>query len=303
MGVTSYLTLEGEILSETRSGVESDYIPDPQGSTAALIDSSQVITDTFTWWPYGEQRSHVGSSVTPFGYQGTSGYFTDSSSNRIYVEKRVLRPTLTRWQTVDRKWPSQRPYNYVASSPSTLIDPSGLQPPTTITSRSNPSDRLSLAQEDDCNVAKTFLSYFESPDPVNIGVISKYLECMFSSPGGLACPAPDADDFRCLVNNLCTPWYYTVVTMPLGPGFPCGGTITTPLIGCPMTQLNAPILDSDGCNHFKAGAPYHIVLMHEALHTCGVDHPEEPKGDLNCNNIMACCMLRATGVLHAWQRC
>ena len=56
MGVMneSYLTVNGEILSETRNGVESDYIPDPQGSTAALIDSSGAITDTFAWWPYGE---------------------------------------------------------------------------------------------------------------------------------------------------------------------------------------------------------------------------------------------------------
>ncbi len=33
----SYLTIDGEIPSETRNGVESDYIPDQLGSTAALI--------------------------------------------------------------------------------------------------------------------------------------------------------------------------------------------------------------------------------------------------------------------------
>lgn len=37
MGVTSYLVIDGEIISETRNGVEADYIPDPLGSTVALI--------------------------------------------------------------------------------------------------------------------------------------------------------------------------------------------------------------------------------------------------------------------------
>ncbi len=63
MGVTSYLTAKGEILSETRNGVESNYIPDPLGSTAALLDSNQTITDTYLWWPFGEQRSHIGASI------------------------------------------------------------------------------------------------------------------------------------------------------------------------------------------------------------------------------------------------
>ena len=56
----SYLSVEGEILSETRNGVERDYLPDPLGSTAALLDSSQTKTDTYFYWPYGETRSHTG---------------------------------------------------------------------------------------------------------------------------------------------------------------------------------------------------------------------------------------------------
>ncbi len=40
MGITRYLTVDGEILSETRNSVESDYIPDPLGSTAALLSTT-----------------------------------------------------------------------------------------------------------------------------------------------------------------------------------------------------------------------------------------------------------------------
>jgi len=128
MPVTSYLTIDGEILSETRSGVEADYIPDPLGSTIALTDSTQTITDTFTWWPFGEQRSHpIGSSVTPFGYGGTKGYYADSVGNRLYVRRRILRPQTTAWQTVDPLWPRQRKFIYVSACPTSKTGPSGLQ--------------------------------------------------------------------------------------------------------------------------------------------------------------------------------
>jgi len=127
MGVmsVSYLTVDGEILSETRNGVESDYIPDPLGSTAALTNSSQTITDTFLWWPYGELRSHIGSSVTPFCYGGTLGYYADNSS-REYVRANNLRTGLTRWQCLDGLWPIVLPFTYVHDRPLTSTDPSGL---------------------------------------------------------------------------------------------------------------------------------------------------------------------------------
>jgi len=127
MATTSYLTVNGEILSETRGGVESDYVPDPLGSTAALIGSSQTITDTFNWWPFGELRSHpLGSSLTPFGYVGTLGYYTDVISGRLYVRAATYRPALTRWQAVDPRWPSELSFAYANGNPQTHADPSGM---------------------------------------------------------------------------------------------------------------------------------------------------------------------------------
>src|SRR5947207_2497373 len=46
--------VNGEVLSENRGGVKRDYLPDPLGSTVALLDNTQTKTDTFTYWPYGE---------------------------------------------------------------------------------------------------------------------------------------------------------------------------------------------------------------------------------------------------------
>jgi hypothetical protein len=83
----------------------------------------------------------------------------------------------------------------------------------------------------------------------------------------------------------------------------CGYSITTPLLGCPIIWVYTDMIDSVLDDHFRSGAPFHIVLLHEALHTCGVDHPDGLRGDNNCNRIMACCMLTATGYLPTSVHC
>jgi len=123
-----YLTVDGEILSETRSGSRSDYIPDPLGSTAALFNSGQTITDTFFWWPFGELRSHVGPNTTPFGYIGTLGYYANSIGVSLYVTTRILRPQTTAWQTNDSFWPVERPFSYCDANPTSRTDQSGEAP-------------------------------------------------------------------------------------------------------------------------------------------------------------------------------
>ncbi len=128
MGVTGYLTWEGEILSETRAGVEADYLPDPLGSTAALLNSSQVKTDTFLWWPFGEQRSHSGASLTRLGYLGTYGYYANNFGNYLYVRARILSTITIQWQSQDPEWPYQRSFTYCKNRPCTLVDPSDMAP-------------------------------------------------------------------------------------------------------------------------------------------------------------------------------
>lgn len=127
MGVVNYLTIDGEIVSETRNGVKSDYIPDPLGSTSKLVNTSQTVTDVFEYWPYGELKLHTGGSGTPFRFGGTLGYYTHSPLTRLYVRARWPRVDLGRWQTVDPSWPWQPTYAYSFNRPITLSDPSGLQ--------------------------------------------------------------------------------------------------------------------------------------------------------------------------------
>jgi RHS repeat-associated protein len=129
MAVVNYTVLNGEVIAEKRGGVRSCYVPDPLGSTRALLDNTQSQTDTFDYWPYGEVKpGRTGTTATPFQYVGKWGYYQDSSS-RTYVRARVLRPDLTRWLTEDPIGASDptSPYNYVGCLPSSFIDASGLQ--------------------------------------------------------------------------------------------------------------------------------------------------------------------------------
>jgi len=302
MGIlsVSYLTVQGEVLSETRSGVESDYIPDPLGSTAALTNSSQAITDTFSWWPYGDLRSHsVGSNSTPFGYVGTLGYYADGTTGRTYVRTSTLIPSLTRWQRVDYLWPRQSAYTYVRSGPTSLVDSMGSNPTQSVTRSSSIWSRYSTAYNDDCDVISEFnlASSGATTDP---GLLARYQACV--DEAGAGCPTLGAAVWGCLAEK-CDFWdtdTYVDFGWNLLDAKQCGSTLNLGV--CNYIQVYVDMIDDPRCNHFGAGAPYHIVLLHELLHTCGIDHGNVI-GDLSCNNIIACCMLRAKGLLPKWQRC
>ena len=115
----------GGIISENRSGTVSCYVPDTLGSTIGLMNSAGNLTDTWTYWPYGEVRTRTGSSVTPFTFIGMLGYFQDIASKLSYVRARHLRADIARWLTVDPLWPMKLPYCYTSNNPVSLVDPSG----------------------------------------------------------------------------------------------------------------------------------------------------------------------------------
>jgi RHS repeat-associated protein len=127
MGVMSvaYTTINGQIVSEKRNGVPSDYIPDALGSTIALLSDTHQITDTWTYWPNGQVRTRTGTNPTPHTFCGTVGYHSDIVNNLTYVQARILRPELARWQTIDPLWPAQLPYAYSHCGPTNDADPTG----------------------------------------------------------------------------------------------------------------------------------------------------------------------------------
>ena len=120
-----YSTFGGRVIAENRGGVIRQYVPDNLGSTVALIDVNGTVTDTYDYWPYGEERVHTGPSTTSLTFLGTLGYFKDFT-NVLYVRARHLRVDLTRWMTVDPLWPRELTYSYVSDAPVMYPDPSGL---------------------------------------------------------------------------------------------------------------------------------------------------------------------------------
>ena len=127
MGTVSYTVFDGEITSEYRNGVLKTYVVDPLGSTIALIDNTQTITDTFSYSAFGEVVNHVGGTPTPFQYVGSKGFYRDSST-RTHVRARNFYVNLGKWSTQDPLWFRGRDYNlyrYVGNNSVNYIDPSG----------------------------------------------------------------------------------------------------------------------------------------------------------------------------------
>ena len=124
-----YTVVDGEVIAEKRSGVRHQLVPDPLGSTIALLDNTQTQTDTFTYWPYGEEQSRTGTTLTPLRFVGTLGYYRDSST-RSYVRARYLSTQQGRWLTQDPigfDGGDVNLYRYTANQPIDIIDPSGFQ--------------------------------------------------------------------------------------------------------------------------------------------------------------------------------
>src|SRR5437588_11696256 len=123
-----YEVINGEMVAEKRGGVRRLYVPDPLGSTVALLDNTQTQTDAFSYWPYGEERVRTGTTPTPFRFVGTAGYFRDSAS-RSYVRARHLSTARGRWLTRDplgRAVPFTLLYRYANGNPISAADRSGL---------------------------------------------------------------------------------------------------------------------------------------------------------------------------------
>jgi RHS repeat-associated protein len=128
MPTTTFRTVNGRILGHNKAGVASEYLLDPLGSVIGTSTSAGVVSNRTTYWPYGEVRTGGVSSVTPFGFCGGWGYYTDSSGS-LYVRARYYRSSLTRWQTVDPLWPNESAYGYVVGRAIDGVDPLGQMAP------------------------------------------------------------------------------------------------------------------------------------------------------------------------------
>ncbi len=125
--VTTFSTVDAQILDSEVGGSESLLVPDPLGSVVKVLDASGNQVYDAAYWPYGEIRNSIGVNDTSWGYGGTWGYHFDMS-RRLYIRARVLDPVAGRWYSVDPLWPYDSAYGYVRARTQNMIDFLGLSP-------------------------------------------------------------------------------------------------------------------------------------------------------------------------------
>ena len=130
---TTELGLYGNLISQDRQGLPSQYHFDAVGSTIALTDVSQQVTGSVAYTGFGKTSEQTGSAVSSFSYVGRKGYFANESLAEYRVRARSYVPRLTRWLSADPLIPvvatllrRVHAYRYVHNTPITIQDPSGL---------------------------------------------------------------------------------------------------------------------------------------------------------------------------------
>ena len=108
-----------------RSNQDHWYLLDGLGSTRALTDTSQRVTDTYSYEAFGNIRSSTGTTPNPFQYVGTLGYYADDDSGLMLLTERYYNPSIGRFTACD---PIARmsEYTYVGNRPLNWVDPDGL---------------------------------------------------------------------------------------------------------------------------------------------------------------------------------
>jgi len=121
----------GNLISQIRSGTTSFYLFDGLGSTTQLVNSTGSATDSYVYDSWGNILSASGPTTNPFRYAGRSGYYNDPDLQELHVRARFYDPTSGRFVSRDPLVFADgvNLYRYSANRPTSLTDPSGLQPP------------------------------------------------------------------------------------------------------------------------------------------------------------------------------
>ncbi len=207
----------GRIIATKCGGVRSYHQHDALGNTIALI-TANAVTDTYTYWPYGELRTSTGSTVNPFRHGGAWGYYTDTTG-RTYVRARTLGPGLTRWMTVDPLWPREVAYRYASASPNRFMDPSGLRIETFGCVPALPIKDCcdKFRKIDPVKLSSCFGKAFPGMDS-NVQAFLKFLGDLCSDK------APPKTCIFCMYNGVPKEYPASCLDPKTGPKNPCGGS-------------------------------------------------------------------------------
>ena len=121
---TSSVGAYGDTVSQRRSSATHYHHPDHLGTIWNLSDSSQATSDSYVFDAWGNQLASSGTTVNPFRYVGSLGYYAEPTAALTYVRARWLRPATGSWVSVDPVTGSPRA-GYTCR-PTLHIDESGL---------------------------------------------------------------------------------------------------------------------------------------------------------------------------------
>src|SRR5262245_14293884 len=108
--------LYGNVISQNRGGVESQFHFDAVGSTLAVTDENQDVTVTYAYTAYGETTEESGVASGPLRYCGRQGYHLQSTNRQYCVRRRHYSSGASRWLSLDPladQMPLANPYFYV----------------------------------------------------------------------------------------------------------------------------------------------------------------------------------------------
>jgi len=111
----------GTLVAMRSGGSSQYYLTDVQGSVIGLVDATGKRTATYTYGPYGEQRTNSGTQQ-PFRYTGT--YLDPSGLYKL--GSRYYDPNLGRFTQPDPSGQESNTYLYAVGDPINNSDPTGL---------------------------------------------------------------------------------------------------------------------------------------------------------------------------------
>ena len=122
----------GPTISQRRNGASHFFHHDALGSVVDVTDASESLTDSYLYKAYGELLAATGSTVNPFRWVGSLGYYYDIDLLQYYIRARHYAPFLGRWLSVDPigyRAEDTNLYRHVFNAPLSRTDPSGMVSP------------------------------------------------------------------------------------------------------------------------------------------------------------------------------
>ena len=109
------------------------YHYDSRGSTVALTNATEAVTDSYAYDPFGKPVAMAGSNANPFRYLGRHGV-QDEGDNLNYIRARYYDTEQQRFVSMDsylgdmRRTQTLNRYAYAVNNPIRLVDRSGFSP-------------------------------------------------------------------------------------------------------------------------------------------------------------------------------